>query len=116
MCLRAGDVNRGSRTAGTTGDFPAHASDRAYPAKGGDPLTFRHSGGMSEGRLDLGAQPSPGRRLWRSCYQRTPICCDLRDAATAFSSCLDRKSTRLNSSHLVISYAVFCLKKKKKRY
>src|SRR2546426_3279140 len=27
---------------------------------------------------------------------------------------IDRKSTRLNSSHLVISYAVFCLKKKKK--
>src|SRR5256885_13532973 len=29
------------------------------------------------------------------------------------SIALDRKSTRLNSSHLVISYAVFCLKKKK---
>src|SRR5438034_5804367 len=28
---------------------------------------------------------------------------------------LDRKSTRLNSSHTVISYAVFCLKKKKKK-
>src|SRR5690349_24170580 len=28
---------------------------------------------------------------------------------------LDRKSTRLNSSHVEISYAVFCLKKKKKR-
>src|SRR2546426_2304016 len=28
----------------------------------------------------------------------------------------DRKSTRLNSSHLVISYAVFCLKKKKTKY
>src|SRR5256885_13228007 len=28
----------------------------------------------------------------------------------------DRKSTRLNSSHLVISYAVFCLKKKKHLY
>src|SRR2546426_8866772 len=28
---------------------------------------------------------------------------------------IDRKSTRLNSSHLVISYAVFCLKKKKKK-
>src|SRR5256885_12688303 len=28
----------------------------------------------------------------------------------------DRKSTRLNSSHLVISYAVFCLKKKKKYF
>src|SRR5258705_13804302 len=29
--------------------------------------------------------------------------------------CRDRKSTRLNSSHLGISYAVFCLKKKKKQ-
>src|SRR3712207_7161769 len=29
---------------------------------------------------------------------------------------LDRKSTRLNSSHANISYAVFCLKKKRKRY
>src|SRR2546427_6785707 len=29
---------------------------------------------------------------------------------------LDRKSTRLNSSHSQISYAVFCLKKKKQRY
>src|SRR5438105_5780816 len=29
--------------------------------------------------------------------------------------CLDRKSTRLNSSHEWISYAVFCLKKKKKK-
>src|SRR5437870_9629214 len=28
----------------------------------------------------------------------------------------DRKSTRLNSSHVAISYAVFCLKKKKKTY
>src|SRR5947207_6280788 len=28
---------------------------------------------------------------------------------------IDRKSTRLNSSHTVISYAVFCLKKKKKQ-
>src|SRR5690349_22360227 len=29
---------------------------------------------------------------------------------------IDRKSTRLNSSHVEISYAVFCLKKKKKKY
>src|SRR2546426_7028526 len=41
-------------------------------------------------------------------------------AALAFGekitpSDIDRKSTRLNSSHLVISYAVFCLKKKKNR-
>src|SRR2546426_2488982 len=38
-----------------------------------------------------------------------------RDAAMKVSKTpVDRKSTRLNSSHLVISYAVFCLKKKKK--
>src|SRR5256885_229847 len=38
-----------------------------------------------------------------------------RSTPGAASICLktDRKSTRLNSSHLVISYAVFCLKKKK---
>src|SRR5256885_12146333 len=37
----------------------------------------------------------------------------LRTASGCASTLLDRKSTRLNSSHLVISYAVFCLKKKK---
>src|SRR5690606_39500229 len=34
--------------------------------------------------------------------------------ATAYQPVLDRKSTRLNSSHVKNSYAVFCLKKKKK--
>src|ERR1022692_4663116 len=32
--------------------------------------------------------------------------------SSGVQTCADRKSTRLNSSHLVISYAVFCLKKK----
>src|SRR5256885_9224368 len=35
-----------------------------------------------------------------------------RDATVVTYGIGDRKSTRLNSSHLVISYAVFCLKKK----
>src|SRR3989454_6355218 len=39
----------------------------------------------------------------------------LAQADTIRRAVPDRKSTRLNSSHLVISYAVFCLKKKKKR-
>src|SRR5690606_39708811 len=41
---------------------------------------------------------------------------DLRDGGErgAVVHCLDRKSTRLNSSHVKISYAVFCLKKKNK--
>src|SRR2546426_5145672 len=38
-----------------------------------------------------------------------------RAAVSTSFSFTDRKSTRLNSSHLVISYAVFCLKKKKKK-
>src|SRR5438034_5174951 len=50
-----------------------------------------------------------------------PICADELVRQEAFSSDhvarskTDRKSTRLNSSHTVISYAVFCLKKKKQK-
>src|SRR5436305_4696239 len=50
---------------------------------------------------------SEGRRLRA---RRGP---SLRGRAAA--SARDRKSTRLNSSHVEISYAVFCLKKKKKK-
>src|SRR5256885_9432456 len=48
---------------------------------------------------------------------RIPFCsasAQLSGATAAPLMPVDRKSTRLNSSHLVISYAVFCLKKKKK--
>src|SRR5439155_19856278 len=43
-------------------------------------------------------------------------CCTVRSASVSSptSASRDRKSTRLNSSHVAISYAVFCLKKKKK--
>src|SRR5438552_12875862 len=43
---------------------------------------------------------------------------DLEDERTALLDRMgrDRKSTRLNSSHQIISYAVFCLKKKKKTH
>src|SRR3989454_6673812 len=40
---------------------------------------------------------------------------DVEGAPAVLDGPLDRKSTRLNSSHLVISYAVFCLKKKKRK-
>src|SRR3712207_8398831 len=44
--------------------------------------------------------------------------CSVSAGATAppSSAAADRKSTRLNSSHANISYAVFCLKKKKKKH
>src|SRR5256885_13016024 len=42
------------------------------------------------------------------------LCSAERARLLAAATSSDRKSTRLNSSHLVISYAVFCLKKKRK--
>src|SRR4030095_17135314 len=49
------------------------------------------------------------RSLWLAYWSsRRPLLCNLEAA----QKCEDRKSTRLNSSHTVISYAVFCLKKK----
>src|SRR5256885_9882668 len=50
-------------------------------------------------------EPSALVRFWR-----------IRPAGDGVCPLSDRKSTRLNSSHLVISYAVFCLKKKKNKY
>src|SRR6266700_7202262 len=54
-----------------------------------------------------------------SLHDALPISCSARSPTSqcppGTSSCPgDRKSTRLNSSHVKISYAVFCLKKKKK--
>src|SRR5438034_7302144 len=69
--------------------FPYTTLFRSVPAQHRDP----HQG-----------LPGPHRRLPASAHQRL-----LPGAA-------DRKSTRLNSSHTVISYAVFCLKKKKKTH
>src|SRR5215211_9038225 len=55
-----------------------------------------------------------------SLHDALPICANrcTRSASTSPRwpcAPADRKSTRLNSSHTVISYAVFCLKKKKKK-
>src|SRR5205807_10145377 len=54
--------------------------------------------GRPAGRDGVGVRPGSPRRAW---------------TRTRGGGGADRKSTRLNSSHLVISYAVFCLKKKK---
>src|SRR5438034_5508102 len=58
--------------------------------------TLGAGGGATAGLPRYFASDSPGRMI-------------------SSSVTLDRKSTRLNSSHTVISYAVFCLKKKKKK-
>src|SRR6267142_3848202 len=54
----------------------------------------------------------PYTTLFRSRRVSPPLCGPRPKARSG--RCRDRKSTRLNSSHMSISYAVFCLKKKKK--
>src|SRR3989454_7346911 len=56
----------------------------------------------------------PGHGLLRTHAHLLEQSCQFDPAAVDPRLNRDRKSTRLNSSHLVISYAVFCLKKKKK--
>src|SRR5438132_9358970 len=82
------------------------------------PLLFFYSSGNSRylhsfptrRSSDLGGRPDePAPRRPREC----PADADATDAGTCQLGDRDRKSTRLNSSHTVISYAVFCLKKKK---
>src|SRR2546427_7314525 len=55
------------------------------------------------------------RRLERDSHGSCPSVTTRRRQAAGGSLARDRKSTRLNSSHSQISYAVFCLKKKKKK-
>src|SRR2546430_10640342 len=57
----------------------------------------------------------PRRCSWRSRRPRTTRSATARRVRSS-SRARDRKSTRLNSSHSQISYAVFCLKKKKNSY
>src|SRR5262245_62305514 len=62
------------------------------------------------------SQPLPGPHGAHSPPQSTSLSRPFRTPSPHDGSAhLDRKSTRLNSSHLGISYAVFCLKKKKKK-
>src|SRR5437868_13271164 len=62
---------------------------------------FRDQGGDATG--GQGRRPRAGGNRDRGRRPRPPVASP------------DRKSTRLNSSHVSISYAVFCLKKKKKK-
>src|SRR5256885_11525837 len=64
---------------------------------------------ISHGR----ARAGPGRARVLAAHPQAQA---LQGARLSRALLPDRKSTRLNSSHLVISYAVFCLKKKKRHF
>src|SRR5256885_6313815 len=84
-----------------------------FRSEGGGQRLFRHDARRVDREDDfLAAQP--GDRV-RGREDRLVLDRRHRDAErpAALARGEDRKSTRLNSSHLVISYAVFCLKKKK---
>src|SRR5690625_5747754 len=94
-------------------------SDRlSYPAHATGPLLIRMGGRSLVHPPNPVDNLRPLRRFvtalaiyltgLRACPDGEPL---LRPVVV---SCTDRKSTRLNSSHVAISYAVFCLKKKTK--
>src|SRR5262245_64691486 len=85
-------------------------------ARHGDEIRMRASAeeigehSLRHARLDHG-DARVGIEIADSC-----ACRQVEDHAAIARRQRDRKSTRLNSSHLGISYAVFCLKKKKQKY
>src|SRR5256885_4697980 len=66
-----------------------------------------------EAAMDRAEDRVPGVRAGRPRRRQDGEGQEHRRARQQGDQAPDRKSTRLNSSHLVISYAVFCLKKKK---
>src|SRR5690606_40704603 len=92
--------------------FPYTTLFRSGGARGG-----RHQRGYGEEvgeKADAGA-PRPGGRAGAAAGESGGLAVTQQEGKKRRGSGRDRKSTRLNSSHVKISYAVFCLKKKKKK-
>src|SRR5256886_17525378 len=97
------------------------AARRRPPAPGGTvrsaPMArvrrFHRSDLPTWARFELRAEPAARRRPDAGVWKLLVELCEPKKARLLARQ-LDRKSTRLNSSHSQISYAVFCLKKKKK--
>src|SRR5256885_9990507 len=64
-------------------------------------------------RARLVDEHQPAALALQLAHQGIDVALPRTDGAEGYRRHRDRKSTRLNSSHLVISYAVFCLKKQK---
>ena len=77
-------------------------------------IFFRHPVGLDHD-TDIGGVELPiDHRAVSDIGAEAEISLEQRRQCGAGAFAIDRKSTRLNSSHALISYAVFCLKKKKK--
>src|SRR5947209_11878011 len=76
---------------------------------------FRSMKIMTSSRKPPIVARSAGQKNYIEAIEKHDIVFGIGPAGTG-KTYLDRKSTRLNSSHANISYAVFCLKKKKTKY
>src|SRR3712207_8134679 len=73
---------------------------------------FRSDADAGRGRRDSARRSTSQRELVRGEHTGASAFAGTTGPALSYQSWSDRKSTRLNSSHANISYAVFCLKKK----
>src|SRR5205814_10182739 len=87
-------------------DSVYHRDPPSYPTRRSSDLPLEH-GSFAEQRIDPDAADD------EQCVDGSAQGAERRVGDESETRRGDRKSTRLNSSHLGISYAVFCLKKKK---
>src|SRR5690606_39769980 len=90
-------------------DLPSFPTRRSSDLGGG-------AAGARQRTPSCTGRPPTSRRSWMNLRRRLLLVLAgvlLATGAKAQGTFKDRKSTRLNSSHVKISYAVFCLKKKK---
>src|SRR5690554_1206979 len=78
-------------------------------------LTFTAGGEVKKRFTQKMDMPNPKTFIGTGKIEEVKKFIDENDIGTAIFDDENRKSTRLNSSHVRISYAVFCLKKKKKK-
>src|SRR5690349_4856614 len=113
-------------TSGPRSTTPWQAGPRSFVGPSGAPRTISHlQGGFVDGGSVWGPRPQDQGFPKGSAFPGYPDSWDtpwmtkgddhwnniLTRRISTVWSCVDRKSTRLNSSHVEISYAVFCLKK-----
>src|SRR5262245_22703765 len=106
-------TRRLARTLTTTLPPPEPRDEAACAPSGVPSLDAPLGGGFPRGQLSEVVGPRSSGRT--SIMLQTAVAATGRGELVALVDALDRKSTRLNSSHLGISYAVFCLKKKKQK-
>src|SRR2546426_8956180 len=88
---------------------PTCATLLLHPRLGSTPIPFC----VGIGCVTIRLFEAPDKTI---CSLYTLVCLCMPPSQASLFRSSDRKSTRLNSSHLVISYAVFCLKKKKTKF